>query len=137
MVCGDNIQITNGLALLVGGVADVYDDGRERLRQRLIAFKAPSGPPLDVTDQILLRYSAASGVPMKNMIADSFVWLTQSNDAVTITFSVVDSSNRAAGADAAVPWKVLEGITADVGTNGTWKTEKWSGVRYMRKDLPK
>ena len=41
------IQITNNLAVFVGGV---YDDGMKRFSDRLIAFETPAGPPMDVTE---------------------------------------------------------------------------------------
>src|SRR5882757_1533743 len=43
------VQITNTLAVFVGGV---YDDRIQRFSDRLIAFDAPAGPRMDITEQI-------------------------------------------------------------------------------------
>lgn len=50
MVWGNNLVVSNDTALLVGGIATLYKDGNERLTARLIAFKGPAGPPMDITD---------------------------------------------------------------------------------------
>ena len=52
MIAGNNIVIMSNTAVLVGGRAELYDDGVGRLRDRLFAFQAPAGPPMDITDQV-------------------------------------------------------------------------------------
>jgi hypothetical protein len=54
MVAGNNLVVNNDTAVLVGGVASLLTDGNEHLLDRLIAFKGPDGPPMDITDQVLI-----------------------------------------------------------------------------------
>ena len=50
LVWGDNLQITNNLILFVGGITSISKDGQERLTDRLMTFRAPAGPPIEITD---------------------------------------------------------------------------------------
>jgi hypothetical protein len=140
MIWGDNIQITNDIAVLVGGIASKYKDGRERLSDRLIAFEAPSGPPLDITDQVLQKYCAESGVDFTNVIKDSFVSLTKTNGALQILFGIIKIEERGPGwisdhdATLTISWHDIEAILADVKKTGKLKKEKNSGVEYLQKD---
>jgi hypothetical protein len=92
IIWGNNIVISNKIAVLVGGKAELYKDGIERLRERLMAFEGPTGPLLDITDQVLQKYCAKSGVAFTNVIKDSFASLTKTNDAVQIDFVVAHAS---------------------------------------------
>ena len=140
MVWGDNIQITNNVAVMVGGVASIYEDGRERLSDRLIAFRGSSGPPLDITDQVLLKYCAESGVPFSDIVKDSFHSITKTNDALEIIFVVLKRGLRGTGtidADGGteiISWHDIETIIQDVEKNGKLKKEKWSGMDYLQKN---
>lgn len=136
----EKIQITNNLAVLVGGKAELYEDGRERLRQRLIAFEAPAGPPMDITDQVLQKYSAESGVELTNIIKDTFVYLTKSNAALKIDFSIINIGERGPGTKnmhhgtEMISWRDIEAIMQDIKKTGTLKKEKWSGTEYLQKE---
>ncbi len=139
LINGDNPAITNNIAVLVGGNAELYDDGRERLRDRLIAFEAPTGPPLDITDQVLQKYCADSGVNFTNVIKDSFVALTKTNGALQILFGIIKIGERGPGsindhdASLTISWHDVEAIMQDVKKNGKAQKEKWSGFEYLQK----
>jgi hypothetical protein len=131
------VQITNNLAVLVGGV---YDDGMKRFNDRLIAFEAPAGPPMDITDQLLKKYCAESGVAFTNIIKDSFVSLTKTNGSLQILFGIIKIGERGPGwisdhdATMTISWHDIEAIMADVKKTGKLKKEKWSGTEYLQKD---
>lgn len=134
------VQITNNLAVLVGGVAKRYDDGVERLTERLIEFEAPVGPPVDVTDQVLRKWCAETGVAFTNVSKDSFVSLNKTNNSLEIEFGILKRNVRgpgdimAVGATAIVSWSDIEAITQDVKRNGKVEHEKWSGFEYLREN---
>jgi hypothetical protein len=136
----NNPVITNNLAVLVGGKAEIYDDGVERWRQRLIAFEAPLGLPLDITDQVLQEYCAESGVSFTNVTKDSFVSLTKTNGALQILFGIVRIGERGPGditahdATMTISWHDIEAIMQDIKQNGKLKKEKWSGTEYLQKE---
>jgi hypothetical protein len=140
LIKSDNPVITNNIALLVGGKAELYKDGNERLRERLIAFEAPTGPPLDITDQVLQKYCASSGVAFTNVTKDSFVSLTKTNETLQILFGIVKIGERGPGdvtahdATMTISWRDIETIMADVKKNGKLKKEKWSGTEYLQLD---
>ncbi len=140
-IWGDNIQITNNIAVLVGGIARVYkEDGVERLSDRLIAFEAPAGPPMDITEQMLQKYCAESGVKRADVIQDSFVSLTKTNNTLRIDFSILKRNVRALGdymangATMTISWHDIEAIMQDVKKTGKVKKEKQSGVEYLQKE---
>ena len=139
LVWGNNIQINSNLAIFVGGVATTYDDGRERLSDRLIAFKAPNGPPIDVTDRILEKYCLENGIERTNVINDSFSSLETTNGLLFIEFGIIKRDERgpgsinAYGATDMVSWSELDNFVENAKQKGEWKTEKWSGVRYLTK----
>lgn len=124
------VQITNNLAVFVGGV---YDDGRDRFSERLMVFEAPNGPPMDITDQILQRYCAGSGFKRTDIVKDSFASLTKTNDAVKIDFVTLKEGTIADGIEV-ISWRDIEGIMADVKKNGKLRKEKWAGFEYLRKE---
>ncbi len=134
------VQITNHLAIMVGGIAEIYEDGVERLRQRLIGFQAPNGTPVDLTDQILLKWCAASGVEFTNITKDPFVSLKKTNDALQIDFVILKRGARGPGdimagdGTAIIQWPEIESIIRDVKTNGKRKIEKRSGFQYLQKE---
>jgi len=140
LIESDNPVITNNFALLVGGKAELYKDGNERLRERLIAFEAPSGPPLDITDQVLQKYCEESGVDFTNVTKDSFVCLIKTNGVLQIGFGILKRNERGPGditahdATMTISWHGIEVIMADVKQNGKLKKEKWSGTEYLQKD---
>ena len=139
MVWGDNVQITNNVAVLVGGIAHRYpEDGVERLSDRLIAFEAPAGPPMDITEQVLLKYCADNGIKRANVIQDSFVSLTRTKDVLQITFGVLkeDEKGNSTAQDTTntISWHDIETIMSNVKQTGNLKKEKWSGVEYLQKD---
>jgi hypothetical protein len=140
-IWGPAVQITNNIVVLVGGKAEIYEiDGRERLRDRLIAFQAPSGPPLDITDQVLKKYSSESGIAFTNIVKDSFHSLLKTNGALQIDFVILKRDLRgvgsidADGGTAIISWHDIETIMQDVKKNGKLKKEKWSGTEYLQKD---
>jgi hypothetical protein len=131
------VQITNNVAVLVGGKAEIYEDGRERLRDRLIAFEAPAGPPLDITDQVLQKYCAESDVEFTNVVKDSFHSLMKTNGNLGVIFLVLTKSSGNTGVHGVtniVSWHDIKAIMADVKKNGKSKKEKWSGTEYLQKD---
>lgn len=140
LVWGDNIQVTNNLAVFIGGRAELYRDGVERLRQRLMAFEAPVGPPVDITDQVFQKYCAESGVDFTNIIKDSFVTLTKTNSSLGILFGIIRIGERGPGtitdhdAFLTIAWRDVEAIIQDVKETGTSHKEKWSGMEYLQKD---
>ncbi len=139
MVWGDNIQVTNNIAVLVGGVSHVYaEDGVERLSDRLIAFEAPAGPPMDITDQVLQKYCADSGVKRADVIQDSLVSLTKTNSALRIDFGILKLdevlNSTAHDATIIISWRDIEAIIQDVKKSGKSKKEKRSGTEYLQKE---
>jgi hypothetical protein len=137
MIWGDNIQITNGIAVLVGGKAEIYDDGIERLRDRLMAFEAPVGPPMDITDQVLQKYCTENRVEFTNVVKDSFHSLTKINGKLEIIFLVLTKTPEntdVRGVTNLISWHDIEAIIQDVKKTGKLKKDKWSGMEYLQKD---
>jgi hypothetical protein len=140
MLWGDNIQVTNNMAVFVGGRSELYDDGVERFRERLMAFEAPAAPAVDITDQAFQKYSAETGVEFTNIIKDSFVSLTKTNDSILILFGIIRIGERGPGtitdhdAYLMLSWHDIEAIIQDVKKTGTLHKEKRSGVQYLQKD---
>jgi hypothetical protein len=141
IINGDNPVIKNDTAILVGGKAELYYDGVERLTQRLIVFKGPSGPPMDVTDQILEKYYAGTGLGLTNFMKDGFASLTKTNNLIQIEFVSTkgmpggkDFYSTSFGCHLIISWHDIEAIMADVKKNGKLKKEKWSGTEYLQKD---
>jgi hypothetical protein len=140
MVAGNNIVCSNDTAVFVGGISSLYKDGNERLSDRLMAFKGPSGPPMDITDQVLMRYYTGTGMSLTNFMRDSFNTLTITNGSVRILFA--SDKLRAGTKDIWDPfdsvvtlsWQDIEAIMADTQANGKLKKEKWSGVEYLRNE---
>lgn len=131
------VQITNTLAVMVGGV---YDEGKQRFSDRLIAFEAPAGPPMDITEEVLHRYCAESGVKRADIIQDSFTSLTKTNDALQVDFGILKRDVRGPGdymaADATeiISWRDIRALMVDVKKTGKLKKEKSSGMEYLEKD---
>ena len=140
IVWGNNIVITNNTAVLIGGRAEVYKDGRERLSDRLIAFKAPKGPPVDITEPLLQIWASQNSLSITNYIKDSFVSITETNDAIQIVFISVRYGERgpgtinAHGTTFVIPWRRVETVIQDVMKNGKPKKEEQSGFEYLEKD---
>lgn len=140
IIWGNNIVISNNLAVLVGGKAELYSDGEERLTKRLIAFEAPSGPPLDITDQVLQKYCAENGVASTNVMKDTFASLTKTNAAVQVDFGIIKIGERGPGTSNAhdatliISWRDIEAIMKDVKKAGKLKKEKWAGTEYLQKE---
>jgi hypothetical protein len=138
MIWGDNIQVTNNIAVLVGGISHVYkEDGVERLSDRLMAFEAPAGPPMDITEQVLQKYCGESGVKRVDVVQDSFHSLTKTNGALEIIFLVLKKTPENTdvhGATMTIQWHDIEAIIQDVKKTGKLKKEKWSGMEYLQKD---
>jgi hypothetical protein len=141
LINGDNPVITNNTTFLVGGKAEVYIDGIERLTKRLIVFEGPVGPPMDITDQVLQKYYAGTGLGLTNFMWDSFVSLTKTNDSIRIEF--VSTKGRPGGegffstafdCHLTISWHDIDAIIQDVKQNGKLKKEKWSGFEYLQKD---
>lgn len=131
------VQITNNLAIILGGV---YDDKNNVFHDRLLAYEAPNGPPIDLTSQIWEEYSKEHGVALSNIVKDSFVALTKTNDALRIDFVILrrglrslDSIDDGDGV-AIIPWVKINFLMQDVKKNGKLKVEKWSGMKYLIKD---
>jgi len=141
IINGDNPIIANKIAFLVGGKAALYPDGNERLTARLIAFEGPAGPPMDITDQLLLKYYAGTGMGLTNFMWDSFVSLTKTNNSIRIEFVSTkgmpgsnDFIRTAFGCHLTITWNEIDAIIQDVKQNGKLKKEKWSGFEYLQKD---
>ena len=140
IINGDNPVIGNNTAFFVGGIASLYKDGNERLSDRLMAFKGPSGPPMDITDQVLQRYYAGTSFGLTNFMRGSFVSITQTNNLIQIGFvsakirpgtkNIWDSFDSTF----TISWNEIDAIIQDVKINGKLKKEKWSGFEYLRKD---
>lgn len=131
------VQITNNFAVLLGDKAKVYADGKERLAKRLIAFEAPSGPPMDITDQVLSKWCSESGTPLGNVVQNSFVGLSKTNNALRLDFVLLKNAPEATEAGdgiAIISWRDLESIIQEVKKSGKLQKEKWSGVEYLQKE---
>lgn len=134
------IQITNNIAVLVGGVSEIKSDGHEGLTQRLIAFEAPAGPTMDITGDVFKKYCSETSVNLTNIIKDSFATLTKTNNGLLLEFGIikiglrVEGSVDAEGASEVVSWDEIRGIMRDVKKNGKVKKEKWSGAEYLQKE---
>ena len=135
-----SIQISNNFAVLLGDKAKTYKDGKERLAPRVIAFEAPSGPPADVTDSILQKWSLENGVPFSDVTQDGFASLTITNGSLKLEFIVWKRGLRGpdtidvVGGTAIIAWSEIEAIIQDVKKTGKLKKEKWSGVEYLQKN---
>ena len=95
---------------------------------------------MDITDQVLQKYCAETGVAFTNVIKDSFVCLTKTNGLLQIGFGILKRNERGPGditahdATMTISWHDIEAIMADVKKNGKLKKEKWSGTEYLQKD---
>jgi hypothetical protein len=140
LIDGDNPAITNNVAVLVGGKAELYEDGVERLEQRIIAFEAPVGPPLDITEQVLKKYCVETGVAITNITKDPFGALRKKDGVVEMDFAILRRNERGPGditihgTTLTISWHDIEAIMADVKKNGKLKKEKWSGTEYLQKE---
>ncbi|HXI69443.1 MAG TPA: hypothetical protein VNN22_03690 [Verrucomicrobiae bacterium] len=140
IVPGNNMVVNNNSVVLIGGKATAYDDGIERQTARLIAFKGPDGPPMDITDQVLIKYYTETGMSPTNFLWDSFGTLSKTNDSIQILFG---SKRIRAGTNniwewfdstMTISWQDIEAIMTDIKKNGKLKKEKWSGTEYLQKD---
>lgn len=140
IISGNNIVITNDTAVLVGGKAVMYKDGIERLTARLMGFKGPGGPPIDITDQVLMKYYIGKGMSLTNFMWDSFVSLTKTNDSIKILFGSRELRTGSkdvwdlVGSTAIISWHDVEAIMQDIKRNGKFKKDKLSGVEFMQKE---
>lgn len=141
IIWGNNTVIRSNMIVAVAGKADTYGDGQERLTKRLIGFEAPAGPPMDITDQVLQKFCLENGVQRTNIIKDSFVSITKTNDAIAIDFVVLKYDTRGSGTSeagdgrAVVSWDDIKAIMQDVRNNGKTKKEKWSGFEYLQEEI--
>ena len=133
-----SIQISNNFAVLLGDTAKTYKDGQEGLAPRVIAFEAPGGPPADITDQILQKWSSENGVTLSDVLPGSFVGLIKTNGALQLDFVIIkrglrgpDSIDTADGT-AIISWSEIEMLVQDVKQNGHLQKEKWSGVENLQ-----
>jgi hypothetical protein len=136
IITGRNVIVSNDTALLVGGKATLFPDGKERLTARLIAYKGPSGPPMDITDQVLEKYYAGTGMGLTNFLWDSFHSLSTTNEHVQIIFCSFRRNWLQDGFDCTLStsWRGLDEIIEEVGKTGKMKREKWSGFEYLQKE---
>jgi hypothetical protein len=141
IVQGGNMVVSNDTAVLVGGKAALYPDGNERLTRRLIAYKGPAGPPMDITDQVLEKYYAGTGMGLTNFMWDSLGSLVKTNNAMQFTFVSTKGMpggkgffSTAFGCHLTITWNEIDAVMQDVKKNGKLKKEKWSGFEYLQKD---
>lgn len=131
------VQITNNRAVFIGGV---FDAGKNRFNERLIAFDAPNGPPMDITDEVLREYCASSRVDRTNIVQNSFVSLKKTNDSLRIDFVILKRDLRGPGSidsgdgTEIISWREIDSIIADVKKNGKAKTESYSKMLYLKKE---
>ena len=112
----------NGKAVFLGDKPWHYRDGAEGLVARVIAFEAPSGPPMDITVQILKRWCAQSGVALTNVMQNTLVDLTQTNGVLHLGFGIIKRGLRGPGT-----------IDTDDGT----ATITWDEIRQMMEEARK
>ena len=86
------------------------------------------------------KYCAESGVKRADIVKDSFVSLTKTNDALRIDFVILrrglkspDSIDDGDGI-AIISWHDIEAIMQDVKKTGKLKKEKRSGTEYLQKN---
>ena len=138
MVWANNLVASNDTAVFVGGVASLFTDGNERLKMRLIAFKGPVGPPMDITDQVLMKYYNGTDMSLTNW--SGYNSLDKTNGSILITFGSAKirpgSKNIWDGFDCfqTISWNEIDAIMQDIKQNGKLKMEKWSGTEYLQKD---
>ncbi len=139
MVWGNNMVMSNDTALLIGGVAALYKDGKERLSDRLIAFKGPAGPPMDITDQVFQKYYVDKGLNLTNFLG--FNSLNKTNGEIQILFGCTKGRPgskeflaTAFDSTLTISWNEIGLIMNDVKKNGILKKEKRSGFEYLQKD---
>ena len=95
---------------------------------------------MDITEQVLQKYCAGSGVEFTNITKDSFVSLTKTNGRLQILFGIIKVGERGPGtinahdATMTISWQDIEAIMQDVKKTGKSKKEKWSGTEYLQKD---
>jgi hypothetical protein len=104
-------------------------------------FKGPSGPPMDITDQILEKYYAVTVLGLTNFMKDGFASLTKTNNLIRIEFVSTkgmpggkDFYSSAFGCHQIISWNEIDAIVQDVKQNEKLKKEKWSGTEYLQKD---
>jgi hypothetical protein len=139
IVPGNNLVVSNDTALFVGGKAAIYPDGNERLTERLIAFKGPTGSPMDITDQVFQKYYEDKGLSLTNFLG--FNSLDKTNGEIQILFGSTKGRpgskeflTTAFGSTLTISWNEIGLIMNDVKKNGKLKREKWSGFEYLQKD---
>ena len=141
IIQGNNMVVHDDTALLVGGKAALYNDGQERLTSRWIAFKGPTGPPMDITDQMLLKYYAGTGLGLTNFMWDTIGQLIETNSLIRAEFGSSkgmpgdrDFYSSAFSCYLTISWDEIDAIMQDVKQNGKPKKEKWSGFEYFQKE---
>jgi hypothetical protein len=92
---------------------------------------------MDITGQLLERWCAQSGVELTNVMQDSFVELTRTNEALRIGFGIVKRNLRGPGTIdtgdgiAVVSWEEIRQAMREVRRQGKLKKDKSSGVEYL------
>ena len=134
------IEVHSNVVILIGGRAEPHRDGSERLAKRITAFTAPNGPRLDITEDVLDRYCRESNLTSTNIMKDSLVGITQTNDVLRIDFVILKfglhgegSINDADGIEF-ISWPEVQVIMDAVKAKGSVKREKWSGFEYLERE---
>jgi hypothetical protein len=131
---GAAFQLNQNTAVLIGGIAAPYADGRERLTERLLAFEAPNGPTVDITDQVFIPWCNRNGFSITNVVRDGFHSVVNTNGLLQIIFLVTENNlarTRVMGTNLFIAWSEIGNIIADAKSKGHMVKEKWSGVEYL------
>ena len=92
---------------------------------------------MDITDQVMQKYCAESGLKIENVVKDSFHSLIKVNDKLEIIFLVLiktPEDTDVHGVTNSISWHDIEAIMQDVKQTGKLKKEKRSGAKYLQKD---
>jgi hypothetical protein len=133
----DSVQVNNGLVVFLGDKSYTYRNGTQGQVPRVIAFEAPSGPPMDISNEILRKWASKSDIEFTDISQDSLIWLTKTNDALRLDFGIVKRGLRgpgtidALGAFAIISWEEARQIMQKVRKEGKLKKEQSSGIDYL------
>jgi hypothetical protein len=137
---GDNLQVSNDLIVLIGEITVADSDGEEDAGDRLIAFQAPSGPPVDISEDVYKRFSTKNDVALTNIVRNTINGLIKSDNGIEMRVPYFKSGGGKRDVldpdriTFQISWPELEAIVADVRKTGVTKKEKRSGIGYLKKE---
>jgi hypothetical protein len=131
------IAVTNGIAVFIGEKASkkrehFYDSWP--LESRLFAVRAPN-PPLDITDEVLWRWSQESGGVSEKILSKAYIsGIDRTNNALNLRFGVwlaPDWPSITVRRD----WNQIADVMREVKEKGVVRKDLRWGTIYIEKEF--